>query len=174
MSRNEKELLKLNGIGKGLARRLADAGFDSIVKVAAADEIALLAVKGMARRPVAAIIEQARQLTDASVAEKEALISSLQQELSALREQVQNIAASANERFPEVLETPSGQKLSKSIAKINASLAQVEGSIPKRPRRTASVLTKAGKRLAGAADADLPGLRLGFKKARNELKRILV
>jgi hypothetical protein len=165
---------KLEGIGKGLARRLVEAGFDSIVKVAAAQEIELLAIKGMARRPVAQIIEQAQQLTAASLAEKEALVAALQQELSALRVQVQAMAASASERFPEVLETPSGQKLSKSIAKINASLAKVEGNIAKRPRRTARVLTKAGKRLAGAADGDLSGLRLGFQKARNELKRILV
>jgi NAD(P)-dependent dehydrogenase (short-subunit alcohol dehydrogenase family) len=174
MPRIEKELQQLNGIGKGLARRLADAGFDSIVKVAAADESGLLAIKGMTRRPVAEIIEQAQQLTAASIAQKEALIATLQQELSAVRSQVQTLAASAGERFPEALETPSGHKLSKSIAKINASLVEVEGRIAKRPRRTVRVLTKAGKRLAGAADADLSGLRLGFKKARNELKRLLV
>jgi len=174
MSRKEKDLQQLKGIGKGLAGRLAEAGFDSVVKVAAAAESELRVIKGMALRPVGEIIEQAKQLTSASVTDKEALIATLQQELSALREQVQILAASAKERFPEALETPPGHKLSKSIAKINASLERVEGSSPRRPRRAVRVLAKAGKRLAGASDADLTGLRLRFKKARNELKRILV
>jgi uncharacterized small protein (DUF1192 family) len=175
MSRVEKELQQLKGIGigKGSARRLAKAGFVSIAKLAAASESDLLAVKGMARRPVAEIIVQAKQLSADSVAEKEARMATLQQEISALRSQVETLAASASERFPEALETAPGQKLSRSIAKINASLEKVEGRLPKRPRRTARVLTKAGKRLEGAAEADLNGLRLGFKKARNDLKRIL-
>ncbi|HBG04858.1 MAG: hypothetical protein A2075_11325 [Geobacteraceae bacterium GWC2_58_44] len=174
MCRIGKDLQQLNGIGKRLARRLAEAGFDSATKVAAAGEDELAAVKGMAGRPVAELIEQARQLTAASLAEQEALIAALQQELAAFRAQVQSLAASASERFSEALETKSGHKLTKSIAKINASLEKVEGSIPKRPRRTVRVLYKAGKRLAGAADADLSGLRVGFKKARNELKRLPV
>ena len=174
MCRVIKDLQQLDGIGKGLARRLAEAGFDSTVKVAAAGEDDLRAIKGMAKLPVAEIIAQAKQLTAASLAEKEAVIAALQQELAAFRAQVQSLAASAQERFADVLETKPGHKLSKSIAKMNASLEKVEGRIARRPRRSARVLSKAGKRLAGAADADLPELRRDFKKARNELKRILV
>jgi len=174
MCRVIKDLQQLDGIGKGLARRLAEAGFDGTVKVAAASEDELRAIKGMASLPVPEIIAQAKQLTAVSLAEKEAKFAALQQELTSFRDQVQSLAASAQERFADVLETKPGHKLSKSIVKMNASLEKVEGRITRRPRRSARVLCKAGKRLEGAADADLPELRRDFKKARNELMRILL
>lgn len=174
MCRVIRDLQQLDGIGKGLARRLAHAGFDSTAKVAAASEDEMRAIKGMASLPVAGIMAQARQLAAASLAEREAKIASLQQELAAFRAQVHSLAASAQERFAGELETKTGQKFSKSIAKMNASLEEVAGRMARRPRRAARVLSKAVSRLAGSQDADLPELRRSFKKARNQIKRILV
>jgi predicted flap endonuclease-1-like 5' DNA nuclease len=58
-----KELQKLKGIGKVLARRLIESSYDTIAKVAAAEERGLEKIEGMYKKKVDAIVLQARELT---------------------------------------------------------------------------------------------------------------
>jgi predicted flap endonuclease-1-like 5' DNA nuclease len=68
MNKEMKELQKLKGIGEVLARRLIEASYNTIAKVAAAEEHWLKKIPGMNPHKVRSIVTQARELT--SEAEK--------------------------------------------------------------------------------------------------------
>ncbi|MBE0598062.1 MAG: helix-hairpin-helix domain-containing protein [Desulfuromonadales bacterium] len=58
-----KELQQLKGIGKVLSRRLVEASYDTIAKVASAQEKGLERIAGMNPQKVRAIVSQARKMT---------------------------------------------------------------------------------------------------------------
>jgi predicted flap endonuclease-1-like 5' DNA nuclease len=58
-----KELQKLKGVGEVLSRRLVEASYDTIAKVAAAEQKGLERIAGMNPQKVRAIVTQARQMT---------------------------------------------------------------------------------------------------------------
>jgi len=61
-----KELQKLKGIGEVLSRRLVEASYDTIAKVAAAEEKGLERITAMNRQKVRDITTQARNMTGAA------------------------------------------------------------------------------------------------------------
>ncbi len=63
MKNKIKELQKLKGIGEILARRLIAASYDTIAKVAAAEEKGLKQIEKMSPRAVKSIVTQARKMT---------------------------------------------------------------------------------------------------------------
>ena len=68
MNQQMKELQQLNGIGEVLARRLIESSYDSIAKVASAEEKGLARIAGLYPGKVHSIVIQARNKT--SEAEK--------------------------------------------------------------------------------------------------------
>jgi ERCC4-type nuclease len=68
MHQEMKELQKLKGIGEVLSRRLIEASYNTIAKVAAAEEHGLKNIPGMNPQKVRSIVTQAREMT--SEAEK--------------------------------------------------------------------------------------------------------
>jgi len=66
MDQQMKELQKLKGIGEVLSRRLVEASYDSIAKVAAAQEKGLERIAGMNPQKVRSIVIQARKMTGAA------------------------------------------------------------------------------------------------------------
>jgi predicted flap endonuclease-1-like 5' DNA nuclease len=58
-----KELRKLKGIGEVLSRRLVEASYDTIAKVAAAEEKGLERIAGMNPQKVRNVVTQARKMT---------------------------------------------------------------------------------------------------------------
>jgi predicted flap endonuclease-1-like 5' DNA nuclease len=68
MKKELKEIQELNGIGKVLSRRLIEASYNTIAKVAAAEEHGLAKIPGMNPQKVRSVITQARGM--ASEAEK--------------------------------------------------------------------------------------------------------
>ena len=62
MKQRMKELQKLKGIGEVLSRRLVESSYDTIAKVAIADEKELERITGLNRQKVLSIITQARKL----------------------------------------------------------------------------------------------------------------
>jgi predicted flap endonuclease-1-like 5' DNA nuclease len=58
-----KELQKLKGVGEVLAQRLVEASYNTIAKVAAAEQKGLERIEGMNPQKVRAIVTQARQMT---------------------------------------------------------------------------------------------------------------
>ena len=63
MKNQMKELRKLKGIGEVLSRRLVEASYDTIAKVAAAEEKGLERIAGMNPQKVRSIVTQARKMT---------------------------------------------------------------------------------------------------------------
>ena len=57
------ELEKLKGIGDVLSRRLVESSYDTIAKVAAAEEKGLERIAGMNPQKVHSIVSQARNMT---------------------------------------------------------------------------------------------------------------
>ena len=66
MKKQTEELEKLKGIGEVLSRRLVESSYDTIAKVAAAEEKGLERIAGMNRQKVHSIVTQARQPTGAA------------------------------------------------------------------------------------------------------------
>lgn len=63
MKTEMKELQKLKGIGEVLSRRLIEASYNTIAKVAAAEEHGLKRIPGMNPQKVRSIVTQAREMT---------------------------------------------------------------------------------------------------------------
>jgi predicted flap endonuclease-1-like 5' DNA nuclease len=66
MKKAVKELQELKGIGKVLSRRLIEASYNTIAKVAGAEEHGLKRIPGMNPQKVRAIVTQAREMTSAA------------------------------------------------------------------------------------------------------------
>jgi predicted flap endonuclease-1-like 5' DNA nuclease len=66
MHQGMKELQKLKGIGEVLARRLIEASYNTIAKVAAAEEHGLKKIPGMNPQKLRSIVTQAREMTAAA------------------------------------------------------------------------------------------------------------
>jgi predicted flap endonuclease-1-like 5' DNA nuclease len=63
MKEKMKELQRLSGIGEVLSRRLVEASYDTIAKVAAAERKGLERIAGMTPEKVLSIVTQARKIT---------------------------------------------------------------------------------------------------------------
>ena len=63
MNNDMKELQKLKGIGEVLSRRLIEASYNTIAKIAAAEEHILKKIPGMDPHKVRSIVTQARGMT---------------------------------------------------------------------------------------------------------------
>ena len=63
MKKEMEELQELKGIGKVLSRRLIEASYNTIAKVAAAEEKGLERIAGMNPQKVRSIVIQARNMT---------------------------------------------------------------------------------------------------------------
>jgi predicted flap endonuclease-1-like 5' DNA nuclease len=63
MKKQLKELQQLKGIGAVLSQRLIEASYDTIAKVAAAEEKGLERIAGMNLQKVRSIVTQARKMT---------------------------------------------------------------------------------------------------------------
>ncbi len=172
MKRGMQELQKLKGIGEILAKRLVDAGYDSLAKVAAAEEKALGKIAGIKPHLIGSIVSQAGKLAGEAERGRAAKVEELKHQASTLKVQVQEIARSLRERFQEEITGKSGKKTEKEILKIIVSLEKVEGVLENRVKKAGKGLVKAEKRLEGLADAGLKGVGKGLKKARKSLKKV--
>jgi predicted flap endonuclease-1-like 5' DNA nuclease len=63
MNKQMKELQKLKGIGEVLSQRLVESSYDTIAKVAAAEEKGLERITGMNPKKVRSIVAEARKMT---------------------------------------------------------------------------------------------------------------
>ena len=63
MKKQMKELQHLAGIGEIISQRLVESGYDTIAKVAAAEEKGLARIAGMNPKKVRSIVTQARKMT---------------------------------------------------------------------------------------------------------------
>jgi predicted flap endonuclease-1-like 5' DNA nuclease len=62
MNKQVKELQQLKGIGAILSQRLVESSYDTIAKVASAEEKGLERIAGMNPKKVRAVVSQARKI----------------------------------------------------------------------------------------------------------------
>lgn len=62
MNPQKKELQKLKGIGEVLSQRLVESSYDTIAKVAGAEEKGLARIAGMNPKTVRSIVTEARKM----------------------------------------------------------------------------------------------------------------
>ncbi len=167
-----KELQKINGIGEILALRLLEQGHDSFSKIVKLGEEGLRKVKGINPKIIPSIIEQAASLATSRETERDARIKALKDSVNSLRKAVQDLTASARDRFTEKLTGKTGRKLTETLVRFIDALEKVEGSAGKRIKQTGKGLLKAEQRIEGLADAGLKELRKGLKKARKALQKV--
>ena len=63
MKKQLKELQQLKGIGAVLSQRMVEASYDTVAKVAAAEEKGLERIAGLNPQKVRSIVTQARKMT---------------------------------------------------------------------------------------------------------------
>jgi hypothetical protein len=173
MIQTTEDLLQLKGVGRVLAKRLYDAGFDSLQKIAQAGPEELKRVRGINERHLGQISQQARDLAGPETPEGPSRGEMLQQRLSGIKDQLQGVAESARMRFPQGLEKKIGKKLTQDLVRIQDVMDQVRGAGNKAAKRAGKALAKVEKRMMGLEDASLKRMHKGLKKARKTVLKAL-
>jgi SMC interacting uncharacterized protein involved in chromosome segregation len=166
MKKKLNELKRLKGVGEVVSLRLAEAGHDTLAKVAAAGEDGLRKIQGINQRMVPAILEQAGQLAGEGRATKAQKVEELKRHAAGLKHKVQGVALRLRDNFQEELAGKAGKKVEKQIMKVIASLEKVEGKLETRVKKAGKGMEKAEKNLSLLAAAGLADISKGLKKAR--------
>jgi len=169
MVQTAADLQQLKGIGRILAKRMYDAGFDSFAKIAHAGEEGLKRVRGISPRAIGQIVEQAKQLAQAPELGHADRAEAVQRHLSEVREKIQNLAQSTRDRYQADLTGKRGKKLSYDLVRIEDALIKMDDGGRKRSKRAGKALIKAEKRITGLEDASLKKVRKGLKRARKAM-----
>lgn len=172
MSIIAKDLQKITGIGEILARRLSAEGHYSFTSIVKLGEDGLRKVKGINPKAIPSILAQAASLAESEESGRDARIRALRSSVDTLRNSVQDLTASARDRFTEKLAGKTGRKLTEALVSFIEALEKIEGSAGKRIKKTGKGLLKAEHRLEGLAEAGLKELRQGLKKARKALQKV--
>lgn len=173
MVRTATDLQQLKGVGRILAKRLFDAGFDSFSKIAQAGEEGLKRVRGISPRATGLIVEQAKQLSQAPPTTHAQPGEAVTKRLSEVREKIESLARETRERFREELTGRCGKKLTSDLVRIEDALLQMVERGGKRSKRARKALVKTEKRVAGLENASLKKVRKGVKRARKAVLKAL-
>ena len=103
MKEQMKELQKLKGIGEVLSRRLVESSYDTIAKVAAAEEKGLEKIAGMNPQKVRSIVTQARKMTGEAEKSRHTWFEGQKRQVASIKHQAQDIALNVRVRFKEKL-----------------------------------------------------------------------
>jgi hypothetical protein len=172
VEKQEKELMKIRGVGKVLATRFVESGLDSFEKIVAAGEAELLKIKGIHPNNIAGILRQATELTSDKQSKKDKNEELLKELAASLKTQVKGIATDIHDRFKEDLAGKIGKKVEKELLKIMSTLEKAETKLRTKSKKTAKGLAKAEKRLAGVEEAGLKKVRKALRGARQSLKKV--
>jgi hypothetical protein len=173
MIQTAADLQQLKGVGSVLAKRLFDAGFDSFAKIAQAGAEGLKKVRGISPRFLNSILEQAKDLSEAAPQGHPARAEALQQQLSEVKQQVQDLAAATRQRFEQRLSGKPGRKLTSDLVRIEDALTRLGNGGKKSVKRAGKALLKAQKRVEGLEEASLKKVRKGLKRARKAVLKAM-
>jgi hypothetical protein len=173
MNQEIKELQRLKGVGKVLSQRFAEAGLDSISKVARASEEKLKKINGLNPGLIPSIIAQAGELILEAKKSRLEQVEALKKHALSIKAQMQEIARAVRDRFPEDIGGKAAKKAEKEFLRVLDSLEKVEGGLEKRLKRAEKALSKTEKRIEGMADAGVEAFGRGLKKTRKSLKKVI-
>lgn len=165
-----KELQKIKGVGEVLAARLAEAGFDTAEKLAAAGEKKLAKIKGLNPRLIPSILAQAAEL-HTPVEGKESKAERMRAVTAELRGRLQALAVEAKERFAEELQGKVGKKLEKEFSRVLDALERAEAALETKVKRASKGIAKAEKRISPLNGEGVDRMVKVLKKTRKSLKK---
>jgi ribosomal protein S13 len=168
------QLQQIKGVGEVLARRLVEAGIDTLQRLATAREEELCAIKGLVPATIPAIQAQARILAaePAETADDKSLAEMLD-DAERLRFGVSNLVIKLREQHPEGEEGKTHRQLRKEITRVLATLERVESSLSTQLRKIGKKLAKADAKLAGLPQDDLEALTKGLRDTRKTIDKIV-
>ncbi len=172
MKRQLRELQKLRGIGDVLAKRLFDAGYDTLSKVAAAGEENLRKIPGINPRMLSQIAAQAGLLAEEAAKGRDEKIEELKSRAAAMKSRINDLARDVRDRFREEIAGKAGGKVEKEIRKLVAALEKMEENLPSGVKKAGKGLAKAEKRIVALSDSGLAEIGKKIKKARKSLKKV--
>lgn len=161
------ELTSCNGIDEQTAGLLADHGIDSVDKLAAARAQDLAGIDGLQPDLLAAIIEEAKQLTEDSLAE-------LVEDAARLKADVEKLVLHIRDRISTSDTSDKKKKaLRKEISLTLASLEKVEAALSEQLLNLSRGLAKADAKISRVADSDVDEIMDGLKKARKKIDKAM-
>lgn len=168
-----QQLQQIKGVGEVLARRLAEAGFDTLPRLAAASEEELAAVKGLPPQAVAAVLTQARELAAAQAVVNDRPLAAMLDDAERLRLGVADLVLKLRARHVGTDDDKEQRVLRKEITRVLATLERVEASLSEQLRKLGRKLAKADARLGTVAPDDLEALTKGLRHTRKAIDKIV-
>jgi nucleotidyltransferase/DNA polymerase involved in DNA repair len=169
-----EQLQQIKGVGAALAKRLAETGFDTLPRLAAATEQELVGIKGLAPTSIPIILEQARALSESQQAgASEENLTQMLEDAERLRMGVSNLVLRLRDQHAESNDDKNQRALRKEITRVLATLERVEASLSEQLRRLGKKLAKADAKLAGVPHDDLAALTKGLRHTRKAIDKIV-
>ncbi|MHB8708311.1 MAG: helix-hairpin-helix domain-containing protein [Desulfuromonadales bacterium] len=169
-----RQLQQIKGVGEVLAKRLVEAGFDTLQRVAAATEQELAAVKGLLPGAIPAVLAQARELAGTSQIEAdEKSLAEMLENAERLRSGVSSLVLKLRDQHLDSEDGKSQRALRKEVTRVLATLERVEASLSEQLRRLGKKLAKADAALTNVAQDDLEALTKGLRQTRKSIDKIV-
>jgi hypothetical protein len=172
MPRTTTDLQQLRGVGSVLAKRLSDAGFDSLEKLAGGEDD-LRQIPGISPTSIDSIVKQAKQLAEAYPHGDPGNDQAVRKLLAQVKAKLEALARTARDRYEDQLSGKTGKKVTSDLVRVEDALGQLGKGQLKRPRRAAKALGKVEKRVSGLEDASLKKIRKRLKRAKKAVKKAL-
>lgn len=174
MESTVKQLQQIKGVGDVLARRLAEAGFDTLPRLAAATEQDLAEIKGLPPTAIPEILGQARELAVSTLGEvDDRSLAKMLEDIERLRTGVTSLVIRLRDQQSEDDGGKARRQLRKEIPRVLATLERIEASLSEQLSRLLKKLAKADAKLAGSDQRDLEALTKGLRQTRKAIDKIV-
>lgn len=174
MASVNRQLQQIKGVGEVVAQRLAEAGFDTLPRLAAASAEELAGIKGLPSAAIPAILDQARELAtgEEGDADEKSLVEMLD-DAERLRMGVSGLVLKLRERQAEDDGGKAQRQLRKEITRVLATLERVEASLSEQLRKLGKKLAKADAKLSAVPQDDLEAITKGLRHTRKAIDKII-
>lgn len=174
MAATVNELQRIKGVGEVLAKRLVDAGFDSLPRLAAATEDELAAIKGLLPGAIPLILEQAKELAQTEqIGHDDRSLTAMIEDAERLRAGVSGLVLKLRDQHATNDDGKAQRALRKEITRVLATLERVEASLSEQLRKLGKKLAKADARLAIVPQDDLEALTKGLRQTRKAIDKVV-
>jgi len=169
-----KQFQQIKGVGEVLARRLVEAGFDSLPRLAAATEQDLADIKGLPPTAIPEILGQARELAGSTPEEvDDRSLAKMLEDTERLRTGVSDLVIRLRDQQSEDDGGKARRQLRKEITRVLATLERIEASLSEQLRKLVKKLAKADAKLASSDHSDLETLTKGLRQTRKAIDKIV-
>lgn len=170
MRSEERELQRIRGIGKILARRFCESGYGTPACIAAATEEELRKIPGVNPRMISSMICEAASLSGPATTDPG--LQGLAPQVARLRAAVAAVSLNVVSRIDVEKQGKGAKKLEKETQQLQQVLTALENTADRKMKRLAKVLAKGEKRVASLSERKPGRVAKGFRKTRKRLEEI--